>query len=76
VTQKDADVFLGIGLFSAMRNKLSKQNQTVPSSDPVDIIEEFSIHAGTSLHRSPITEVWAKAMRLAEQEDLAAQNQR
>ena len=68
VTQDDANVFLQIQLFSALRNESAKRSQRAPSSDPIDIMEEFAVHAGSLLHLGPTTSLWAEAFRLAQQE--------
>lgn len=68
VIQDDANVFLQIQLFSALRNASAKRSQRAPSSDPIDIMEEFAVHAGSLLHLGPTTSLWAEAFRLAQQE--------
>jgi hypothetical protein len=68
LTQNDTDVFLQVKLFAAMRNEMAKSSKRVPSSDHVDIMEEFAMHAGFALHQGPMTEVLAEAIRLAQQD--------
>ena len=68
VRDDDVHVFLAIDLFRAMREGGSAPN--TPSSDPMDVLEDFAKHAGLALHSSATrdSELWAKAIRLAEAE--------
>ena len=70
VTTEDADVFLQIDLFRAMRNEKAKRRSETPSTDPVDVLEDFAMHVGISLHASATrnADVWAEAFRLAQDE--------
>jgi hypothetical protein len=68
VTKADANVFLQVELFKAMRNESAKRSRTLLSTDPIDIMEDFAIHAGNILHQSPMKLVWAEAIRLAQEE--------
>jgi hypothetical protein len=74
VTEDDARVFIGISLFSAMREELGKREHRVLSSDPVDIMEDFAVHAGSVLHQSPMAGVWAQAFQMAKQECKHSEN--
>jgi hypothetical protein len=51
VTQDDADAFSRIEPFTALRNALAKGSEHPVSSDPLDILEAFALHAGSSLHQ-------------------------
>jgi hypothetical protein len=68
VTEDDARVFIGVGLFSALREELAKGEHRVLSSDPIDIMEDFAFHAASAFHTSPLTGVWEQAFQIARQE--------
>jgi hypothetical protein len=68
VTEDDAREFMAARLFTAMREELAKTEQRVVSSDPIDIMEDFAIHAGSVLHQSPMTAVWEQAFQTAQKE--------
>ena len=61
----DASVFLNIELFRAMRE--AECAPSLPSDNPVDVLEDFARHAGLSLHASATrdSELWAEAIRRA-----------
>lgn len=69
ISTDDINVFLGIALFKAMRDKGAEPE--TPSAESIDILEDFARHAGISLHASATrdSELWAEAMRLAEAEE-------
>lgn len=66
VSAEDAEVFLGVDLFRAMRN--ARHAPQCPSKNPVDVLDEFAQHAGMALHASanPDRALWAEAFRRAE----------
>jgi hypothetical protein len=70
VTREDAHAFLQIGLFRAMRDEKAKRASMKTSTDPIDVLEEFAMHAGISLHASATrnAELWAQAFRMAKDE--------
>ena len=70
VTKQDADAFLQIDLFRALREELARTQSSAPSTDPIDVFEGFAAHAGMSLHSSAarIGDLWAEAMRAAQEE--------
>ncbi len=63
VTKQDAEVFLRIGMFNAMRNALFAPD--VPSADPINVLEDFSKHSAIMLEASSSehAEMWAEAVR-------------
>jgi hypothetical protein len=67
ITDRDAGVFLGIGLFRAMREEKARRSETTLSQDPVDILEEFALHAGNYFQAGATGNdaVWAEAFRAA-----------
>jgi hypothetical protein len=73
ITSDDVNVFQGIALFKAMRDESAKPNQA--STDPMDILEDFSRHTGMALHASAIRndELWAEAIKLAAAETETAE---
>lgn len=75
VTADDANIFQGIELFRAMREERKKPDQ--PSVEAIDILEDFAKHAGIALHASATRngELWEKAFRLADQEELEAEHE-
>ncbi|MBD2066310.1 hypothetical protein H6F93_02000 [Leptolyngbya sp. FACHB-671] len=77
VTEDDANAFLQIELFQSLRTELARTSSTpsVPSTDPIIVLEDFAKHAGSSLHASiaPFADIWAKAFRAAEEDLLDAQ---
>jgi hypothetical protein len=62
VTDEDRDGFLKIGVFREFRIALAAPK--APSNEPVDVLEEFSLHAGSSLASaaSPNAKLWRDAM--------------
>ena len=69
VSEDDANVFLQIEFFRAMRKEKAKRFGN-PSSDPIDVLEEFARHAGGMLRgqSSRSWEVWAEAIRTVKEE--------
>lgn len=67
LSKKDAQHFLSDRIFCAMREARVAPAQ--PSSDPIDILEEFARHAGSMLHidSSETAKIWAQAFHLAQQ---------
>lgn len=63
VSVEDADVFLSIAPFRALRDALAEPS--VPSTVPLDILEDFARHAGITLEAAsnPDRELWAEAVR-------------
>ncbi len=63
ITTQDAQVFLRIGMFNAMRNALVAP--AAPSTDPIDVLEDFSKHSAIMLEASSSehAEMWAEAVR-------------
>jgi hypothetical protein len=53
LTDQDAAVFLSVLLFSAMRDALHAPS--TPSSDPLDILEDFAKHAGMAFQSAGST---------------------
>jgi hypothetical protein len=47
VTSDDANLFLSISLFRAMRDELHAPE--LPSADPLDVFEDFCKHTGLAL---------------------------
>ena len=68
LSQHDAQLFLAIGLFRAMRE--AGCAPATPSSEPIVVLEDFAKHAGLALHASSTrnAEIWAEAFRLAQDE--------
>jgi hypothetical protein len=62
VTTSDRDVFLGIALFKELRDALAAPE--IPSDEPVEVLEAFARHAGTTLASaaSPDAPLWRKAL--------------
>lgn len=73
VTTDDANVFLQIDMFSAMRNEKARRVSGAPSADPIAVLEEFAMHAGITLHASASRndDVWSDAFRAAQEESEA-----
>ncbi len=71
VSDDDVRAFLAITLFRAMREALSAP--VVPSSDPIDVLEDLARHAGVSLHAISTghSKLWAEAIRLAAADGIA-----
>ncbi len=74
VTAEDAAVFLAIPLFLAMLK--AKHDPRPPSTDPLDVLEEFAMHAGLMFQASvmPIAGLFSEAIRRAEVTHAAAEN--
>lgn len=69
ISDTDGNIFLEIGLFRAMRDEGAKPK--IPSTDPVDIIEDFAKHVGLVLQSiaTGSAEIWAEAFRLANEDE-------
>ena len=69
ISDDDGNALLEIELFRAMREEGAKPK--TPSTDPVDIIEDFSKHVGIALQASGTgsAEIWAEAYRLANEDE-------
>jgi len=70
VTKEDVDAFLQIELFRAMREEKARRLSSTPSTAPIDVLEEFAMHAGIILHASATrnADMWAEALRAAQEE--------
>ena len=62
VTAEDRDVFLSIGMFTALRDALAQPN--IPSMEPIDVLEDFARHAGLAYASAsdPHRTLWAQAL--------------
>lgn len=72
VTMEDADAFLAIDLFRAMRD--AGHAPRLASADPIDVLEDFAKHAGLALHASASrdADLWSEAFRRAEAKSRAS----
>jgi hypothetical protein len=68
ITKEDRDLFLSIDFFVAMRNEEAKYDKRKLSFEPLDVMEEFSLFAGSALQQSPVSLAIAEAIRLATEE--------
>ena len=62
VTTEDRDVFLSIGMFTALRDALAQPD--VPSMEPIDVLEDFARHADLAYASAsdPNRALWAQAL--------------
>jgi hypothetical protein len=72
INHEDANVFLQVANFAALRNEKAKRSQTPANSDPLSILEEFSLFAGLLLHQGPMMRVFGEAISLAHLEGVRA----
>jgi hypothetical protein len=65
VRSDDVDVFLSIGIFTAIHAELAKRSGEVLSDDPVAICEAFAKFAASLLQAGSTAEshIWADAVR-------------
>ncbi len=70
VTDDDVRAFLQIDMFRALRDEMARRNSTVPSMDPIAVLEDFAMHAGITLQAiaSRDSDVWSKAFQAAQEE--------
>lgn len=70
VTDDDANAFLQIHMFRAMRDELARSESKAASTDPIVVLEEFARHAGLSLYASTSrnADIWSAALRAAQEE--------
>lgn len=70
VTDDDVKTFLQIDMFRAMRDERARRSSTVPSMDPIVVLEDFAMHAGISLQASASrnADIWSKAFQAAQEE--------
>lgn len=70
VTDDDANAFLQINMFRAMREEKARRESRTANADPIVVLEEFAMHAGIILHASASrdADVWSAAFRAAQQE--------
>ena len=70
ISKDDAQCFLDCAIFRAMREESYRRKPTIPSDDPLDVLEDFSLHAGMSFQAasSNIGLYWNQAIQLAEEE--------
>jgi hypothetical protein len=63
MSNEDSDVFLANSMFRAMRDALCAPS--TPSTDPTEVLEDFSRHAGIMLDAtsSPDRAIWAEAIQ-------------
>lgn len=70
VTDDDANAFLQIDMFRAMREEKARRESRTANADPIAVLEEFAMHAGITLHASASrnVDVWAQAISAAQEE--------
>jgi hypothetical protein len=70
ISPDDANVLLTSGLFRAMREASAKGTSRVLSTEPLDVMDDFALHAGNRLQAtvSDTSALWAEAIRLAQKE--------
>ncbi len=73
ISAADADAWLSCYLSRSMRDVTFAHNSQEPSSDPLDIIEEFALHVGLTLSAasSEFGVAWNRAIQLACEEAAA-----
>ncbi|GAA6182305.1 hypothetical protein NBRC116594_37430 [Shimia sp. NS0008-38b] len=70
VTQNDAQIFLGCGLFRAMRVESATATEKELSNEPIEILEDFSRYAGgafQSVH-SELSAAFGRAIEMAREQ--------